>query len=368
MDTSDSHIFDEAMEPYGRRLDRGAIGPSLTRLFDLQRGRALSFLSNAQNSIAKLPPIHFDFVNGAGVNAFATRFNGEYCIAINSGVILVLSLLYGHAFADRKFLPHVGDLDQEAPNPPRLSFLVADALEMIQAGALPVLPLGEVRMGYFRHFVETAFDFLVSHEFAHIANGHVDYLAANQGLPCLAEFGGDGVSDSVKLTRQTLEMDADSSAVGDGVGTVLRKISNIASIPAPWDQFYRDPSEALLNWYIAIFSLFRLFGDSHFTSDALKKSWYPPVRMRQFMAGVTAREHVLCKRPDLEESFCAHVGKAVEIVEHLFVRVFSSSLSVGGLQDVLSDDGFKHMDALRNHWSEKVRAEVLPFAYTQLAP
>jgi hypothetical protein len=368
MDTSDSYIFDEAMEPYGGRLDRGAIGPSLTRLFDLERGRALSFLSNAQNSVAKLPRIHFDFVNGTGVNAFATRFNGEYCIGINSGVILILSLLFGRAFASPRFLPHIGDVEQELENSPRLPFLPSDVLDMIRAGALPVLPRDEVRMGYFRHFVENAYDFLVSHELAHIANGHVDYLAVNDGTPFLAEFEAESVGSRCKLTRQTLEMDADSSAVGDAVMTVLGKAEGVASIPAPWDQFYRDPSEALLNWYIAIYSLFRVFGDSRFTSGVLKESWYPPMRMRQFMAGATAREHVLRRRPDLEERFCADAGKAVAIVEHLFVQVFSSPVAVDGLQDVLSNTGFEHMDRLRNHWSQNVRTELHPFARTQLAP
>jgi hypothetical protein len=157
-------IFDEAMESYGGRLDRVAIGPSVTRLFDSQCARAQAYLSSVHAVLPDLPPIHFDFVNSFTLNAHACRFKGEYCIGINSGVVLLFGFLFGHLLSDRAVLPDIGKPEKELPSAPRLPFLSFDAAKMMEAGAKPVSPVDSVRFGYSQLLLEMAFDFLVSHE------------------------------------------------------------------------------------------------------------------------------------------------------------------------------------------------------------
>ena len=346
MDLFKPHIFDRVVKEYGGRLDRAAIGPSVAAIFDLQRDRALSFLSTVRAVVPALPPIHFDFVNATGVNAFATKRDGEYCIAINSGVVLVLSFLFGHALASPEFLPQIGDVGNEVKRPSLHPF--SWDLQLLKE-QLPVTPRDSVRRACFRHFVEDAFIFLVGHETAHIVNGHLDYLEKNSGKAFLAEFESSTLSQNEKLTRQTLEMDADCSAVGNAVYTILRKADNLATIPEPWKQFFRDPSQALFLWHIAICCLFRIFGHSRFTATSLGRAWYPPPRMRRFMAAGTAREQLLKRRPEVEEKFCADSGKAIVAVEQLFVDVFGLAVDVDGLRDPISTTGMDHIETLTNH-------------------
>ena len=61
-----------------------------------------------------------------------------------------------------------------------------------------------------------ALDFLTTHEFAHIANGHVDYAEEYLGIREIDEFGWAARAPGRReraLIKQTMEMDADSIAV-----------------------------------------------------------------------------------------------------------------------------------------------------------
>jgi hypothetical protein len=365
---SESRIFDEAMEPYGGRLDRVAIGPSVTRLFDYQRERAQSFLSSVRSALPALPPIHFDFVNSFTLNARVGRFKGEYCIGINSGVVLLFGFLFGHFLSNREVLPDIGDPNEEASNPPLLPFLVFDAAKMIEAGILPVSPVNNVRFGYSQFLLEMAFDFLVSHEVCHIVNGHVDYLSKREGVVSLAEVEPQCIDPSVPITRQTMEMDADTAGACDGIGTILRKTGNINLVSPPWRQFYVNPSTASFAWCFAVHSLFRLFGDERFLGADLGKALYPPVRLRQFWAACTAEEYVTQKsgRPQLQDIFRREYAKALVEVEKAFSLATGEEIAVSGFQEALSKEAGGHLAQLLAHWKNILRPALLPLAYGRL--
>jgi hypothetical protein len=317
----ESRIFDEAMEACGGRLDRVAIGPSVTRLFDLQRARAQSYLSSVHSVLPELPPIHFDFVNSFTLNARACRFRGEYCIGINSGVVVLFGLLFGVFLSNREVLPEVGNPIEETATPPRLPFLSFDAAKMMEVGVVPVLPVNKVRLGYSRLLLEMAFDFLVSHEVCHIVNGHVDYLNKLEGLASLAEFEPRHDDLSASIPRQTMEMDADSAGACDGMRAALLKAGNINLVLPPWRQFYVDPAIAFFAWSFAVHSLFRLFGDERFLGTDLSNAMYPPVRLRQFLAASTADEYVTQKHepPDMPDVFRREYVRAlIEAEKALF--------------------------------------------------
>jgi hypothetical protein len=365
---SESRIFDEAMEPYGGRLDRIAIGPSVTRLFDFQRDRARTYLSSVRNVRPELPPIHFDFVNSFTLNARACRFKGEYCIGINSGVVLLFGFLFGHFLSDREVLTDIGNPSEELPNPPRLPLLIFDAAKMIEAGAVPVSPVNKLRFGYSRLLLEMAFDFLVSHEVCHIVNGHVDYLSNVEGVAFLAEFELSGGHSLASITRQAMEMDADAGGACDGMGTILRKTGDINLTQPPWRQFYVDPAMALCAWCFGVHSLFRLFGDERFLGSDFTKAVYPPVRLRQFLASCTAEEYVTQKsdRPELSGIFRREYAKAVVEAEKAFSLATGQAIAVTGFQEALSSEAAEHLSQLLAHWKNVLRPALLPFAYGQL--
>jgi len=361
-------VFDEAMEPYGGRLDRVAIGSSVARLFDLQCTRARAFLSSVHNVLPKLPPIHFDFVNDFVLNARACLFKGEYCIGINSAVIVLLSLLFGHLLSDRRILPKVGNPDEERLTAPRLPFLDFDALKVMQAGGQPVLPNDNVRVGYCRLLLEMAFDFLVSHEVAHIVNGHLAWMKSIDESRFLSEFEQRKNGATASIKRQALEMDADSAGACDGMRTILRKTANLHSVGPPWRQFYASPETAFFAWSFAVHSLFRIFGDEPFLGLDLKNAIYPPIRLRQFLTAVTADEYVTqrSERADLPEIFRREHIKAVIEAEQAFALVTGEAVAITGYQQALSLEATDHFNQLLQCWKNDMRPALLPFAYGRL--
>jgi hypothetical protein len=151
------------------------------------------------------------------------------------------------------------------------------------------------------------------HELTHIANGHIDYCNAKLGYAVLPEVVWVDGEDEPPITRQTLEMDADSGAVSAGIGTIRIKTSDPAMRPpAPWNQYYKDPESSLFDWSIAVSMFFRLFGDESFEQESVLTEGYPPFRVRQMMAISTATTYILEKwDKGMADISCLTTGKVL---------------------------------------------------------
>jgi hypothetical protein len=134
--------------------------------------------------------IHFDFIWDGRVNAYVFKHEGEYFIAVNTGTVVMLGLIFSRMLADQKLFLHIGDPASESPEQPLLQRLIPDAEEMYQSGDLVVCkPKTEARLYYQNHVRAHALRFLVGHEIAHITLGHVDYLEAVYGTTIFSEVG-----------------------------------------------------------------------------------------------------------------------------------------------------------------------------------
>jgi hypothetical protein len=92
-------------------------------------------------------------------------------------------------------------------------------------------PKDPARNAIAKKLAEIAFDFMVAHEFSHIANGHVDYYNSRFGLSCLDEIGGSRSDErNMALACKTMEMDADASAVQQNLGDLWNRM---VGIPRP---------------------------------------------------------------------------------------------------------------------------------------
>ena len=85
--------------------------------------------------------------------------------------------------------------------------------------------------------VELALDFLTAHEFAHVANGHLNYLVKNRGISAIDEAGGPSARASsareLALISQTMEMDADATAVLMSLSSEWGKVAGLFPRPGP---------------------------------------------------------------------------------------------------------------------------------------
>jgi hypothetical protein len=359
--------FDSIMRPYGGLLNTAAVPVWWRNVYELERRRAERIIAWAGRRFSNRPQVYFDFTNNADLNAVATRYADDYFIAINNGVLGLFIHFFCRVLADRGALRHIGSPDDEISDLPVFTAISPNANAMYaNLGSRFVSPLTEVRQQYAQLLMEFAFDFLLAHEHTHINNGHVDFWAQKQGTSFLVEFSSDASNGDLRLTRQTLEVDADSFATCFGLEFILRCLNKPSLLPPPWDKFYRDPSQVFFNHHFAIHSLFRFFGDVRFLPD-LSHSWYPPVRLRQTIAPDVGVAYLKLKAPHLVDSYLQQVMAAGQAAEEIFARVSGApDIAIEGLKDASSDTGSEHYGMLLRRWKEKVRSELLPFAWGNL--
>jgi hypothetical protein len=155
---------------------------------------------------------------------------------------------------------------------------------------------------YSHHVARAAFAFIIGHEVAHIAHGHLEFLASS-------EFKSFCKTDAdAALTLKTLEMDADSSGTTSAFGIVENFLQNHRKdIPTAeienfdrWANFVRR--RAITGVYIAT-----LYAESRATNHQPKNY---PIGYLRFLTTQNIFSQVLQMRGDAEASFFPEMVRA----------------------------------------------------------
>lgn len=375
----EAEIFHEAVARYGGRLDTGGLPASTASGLDRVAGRARGFLRTASAALPALPPIHFGLIDNWDFNAVALRREGRYFIGIYRGAVVTLNVLFDRMLADPEVLPFIGSAVQERADLPLLPDLGMDAVRSF--GSVPTFPppRDATRRATARKFSELALDFLTAHEFAHVANGHLDRMAENLGISAIDETGEPSRKPEARermLANQTMEMDADATAVWVGLGSEWGKVVGAFPRPGPeWDYVYDRPGIASAQWAWAVLTLFRLFGEARLVGGDVTLEPYPRPRLRSVMlqraAGWVPRPRGLREHPavvgDALHKIPATVRAAQLQVEEMISRVTGRPEATEGLDDAWGDVGEAQTRRLLTYWRSRLRAELLGFAYQPLS-
>jgi hypothetical protein len=147
-------------------------------------------------------------------NAMAFEHCGQYVIAVNYGVLILVHDLVNRLLCLPEIFPWIGNPSLEDA---RREFhpTNSDAMEYMRAFiAEPkrVIPKDPVRRDAAKLLFVAAIEFIVSHELWHILGGHVRWDASCMGERSLAEVGNNRRLPN-GIAYQALEMDADAFAV-----------------------------------------------------------------------------------------------------------------------------------------------------------
>jgi hypothetical protein len=266
--------------------------------------------------------------------------------------------------ADPEILPFIGHAEGEAVGLPLLPALGTDfELTVASVPTFP-WPRDPVRRSTARRLTELALDFLTAHEFAHIANGHVDYAKESQGIRAIDEVGRAArapVAQERALRSQTMEMDADATAVLISLGSEWARVVGAAPRPGPeWDWFYDRPGMVSLQW--AVSSLFRIFGEARLTDEDALKS-HPSPRLRSVMvqraAGRVPRPQALGDHSALAGDEFYKIPLPIMAaqldVERIFSRLTGKPVVPEGLDEAWGELGGSQMRRLYGYWWTKLR-------------
>lgn len=358
-----STIFDRATASCGGRFDTSTLvkeSAGFAEWVSIFRARAMEVCQSVANDL-RMPPIHFDFINDSAVNAFATRFENEYCIGVNIGTLDLFLRFFLRILAAPEVLRHIGRPELEQTGLPKFTFAEADALAMARVNGPFIVPVDEGRHMYAVLLADRAFLFLLGHELRHIINGHVDFLEAKGEGLLLSEFVPLTARSRSRLIRQHLELNADDGAISGTLALILR------ALPADPTQRTQFAGSSFFSWSFATYALFRLFGDQPFNWASVLDSYYPPVRYRQLFALVRAHYFLEEYEPALRTVWGVEGPRATAMVEDALAIITGKDRDVSvalSWEDDAADDYYSNW---LDSWHTFLRADLLPFAHAPLA-
>ena len=222
------------------------------------------------------------------------------------------------------------------------------------------------RLAFATVFMGECFSFLVRHELAHLVLGHCEFVAPRGGAATIEDTDGQFPAGADPVTIQALEVIADGHAAIWGVVrlplilTVLGRHRD--GIDEAHRAFQRTPEEAMRNYLLAMYFVFRLFYETTWNIGALTSRAHPPAPLRFHVACLHLLEY-FTNAGDIEGQ--ARLKKAAREIWELGEYIFSEALEQlpdpNAKRQVLSEEGERHFDFVR------ARAQTLPSSLSGLS-
>ncbi len=362
-------IFNREMKHLGGRFQKSHDFPQYLTYKNIA--------DNLIQAIIKTPatkkkiPVHFDWICNPKINAVAL-INKYHFIGVTEGALLILNDIFYRMFAHPGIMPQIGNSKVES-SPPLLHKIPTDVRELNQDGAYKLYqPIDPVRRIYAKILIDISFNFLVAHEMAHLRNGHVDLIRSLSSYSIIEEISGSSPKNISSLTYQTLEMDADCSAVsvslGYAIGSQKEKKLN-GWIPNVDDDSgmalncaFGSPHNLFYTFGFALNVLFRLFGEEYWDMDKISEYNHIPAPCRR--VGVSATIIEILKNKDW--GFTPEQWK--DISPHVFINAEKSINFItqneqidGGIFNAIHPKAKEQSQRILNHWKETVREQLIPF-------
>lgn len=364
----DVKTFEKAMQKYGGRLDFSTHSPDPAYIHF--KGQAEGYLSKVRSVSPALPDVHFDYVISSSLQAWAFIVEKQPFIAMASGSLYLFQLVFNRMLADRAVLTVFGDAQKEAANLPLYTDIMGDANRLIDTTVGFIPPRDPVRDVCVQILTQFAFDFLLMHEYGHLANGHVGLLNDVNCTHLISEFvqaNDAGFNPLSPLDMQTFEMDADSFATHMGLRKLFEIVKKVDRLPEPYCALLADPERALYLWLFATHTVIRLFDVARFTQQQYESASHPPARVRQIQHMGTTRLHLsdVYKSPTLV-SYYDHSGRdVVSAVESAFSKISGQSIDTEGIRRALDTWVNDRYGMILNNWAV-LRPQLEKFATAPL--
>ncbi|HTC00736.1 MAG TPA: hypothetical protein VK705_08640, partial [Ferruginibacter sp.] len=335
----------------------------LTEMYEFTLGEFGTKMTGYRKSYSKFPIANVNYINNSVLNAVASKEKDteKYYIGIYAGTFILLNELFLRMMSSPNILPHIGDVSKEDPtkklfNPQQFDL---DTYFIAKPDEENIMPKDTKRQLYASLFTKTALNFLFDHEYAHIAFGHVDYLATQQNIFTISE---DEILNDIPLNSQTLEMDADSFAAHQGLG-LLKSINDTPSqLPEYRREFFCDWKNGLSNWFFSIYCLFRIFGYKNFEHSKLLKYSHPPTGIRQrLIAGSLYNYFTKNLNVGIEQEFWEIHHDAIDNVEKAFNEISETILNRNAIDFAYTPEAGKHMKLIVDNWNN-VRPKLEKYA------
>lgn len=314
--------MDDLLAFYGGELDVSALPRGIKTIYQRYLNRATTLLHNVPESSRSefgfFHNIRLALIRSLSFNAFATPDKAAYGIAVFAGFIAQVYDTFFKLFSHPEVLPSAGNPDNEEIRqsymlfPASLSNSAPTQVEhLLQTVYFQSLPRDPVRAELASDLALLSLEFMLQHELAHIAGGHLDYLRNHTGELCLLEFADERNNQLPADVSKAFECDADRAA---------GYLSSVFIGAAASTRHYRqNPTNYILNasaeetfhiWGMAIDTIFRIIEQVSRKSGMTTNSTHPHPDTRYQFFVVGAIEGIKAVYPDLERAALIGLGAA----------------------------------------------------------
>jgi hypothetical protein len=363
---NDKDYFDLATKNFGGRFNHER--PELFDNIVSRYNKTIEYYKKDPNLLKPLPSIIFDFVENNNLNAFAMKSDNKYIIGIHISTFVILSDLFSRMLANKNILPNIGNASLEKPIE-KINDYFSNLEDLVNIEFKVVQPIDPIRKKYADYLALIALDFIFEHELSHIVFGHVDYLNEKYGLEIYTEINNSAINIKNNLDFQTLEMDADGTALARCCSFAVFEILNkgFFKIDSDVKFIYSDYYSAFSTINFVITTLFLIFGDDNFRDIQPGKTMHPPPRMRQLMIASTF--YTINEKWNLNLDFDILTEKiCISSIEAIlaFQEITCKKINKEAYEDKYYVDNPISKN-LTNNWSNCVRGELVKHTFKPLA-
>ncbi len=357
-------IFDITTKSFGGRWT------PLLGYLDEQKKRAnstLNFYKNDETLLRSFPKIHYDFVDNNEINAFATKVQDNYVIGVHKATMIILFDLFSKMLSHPEILIEIGNINEETEYTIKTDYYTNLKSMFNKDFDLSKIrnPVNIERQLYAWHLTTLALDFIFEHELSHSMFGHVDYLADLFGINSFSEFQQFSPKDSLLLDLQTLEMDADSTALTRCSNWAIGSVNHPKKMQAATHIFYKDNYQALSDLSFAVYNTIRLFGDGDYKNFTPGKSSHPNPRVRQMMINATFEAIIRINHPEIDHSkLLEMLIEKVELSENAYQLITGNIPNLESILYAIDNPLLKHLEA---NWKNNLRNTLEKYSYWRLA-
>jgi hypothetical protein len=361
LNMNNDDIFDEVTKRYGGRFHLKQ-NQFLSSLLIETRKIGLDIIEDLRKNNSKLPDIHINFIDNKSFNAYSFKNNDSYYIGINKGTILNLYSFFNYSLSFPNVLSYIGNNENEIEP----DFNINNLKEIIK-------PKDKQREIYAEGLFYFATLFLILHEYAHIINGHLDFI--NKKTNFIFKIV-NSLGKKSELNSQTLEFDADRYAANIVIKNIINRYQNNLNLQEDIQPYFQSLEEAFFLWTFATYTVFRFLGKNEYNFEKLDKYPHPYPGFRQHYTSALIPTIIKdSEYSNLNESILKKTSTAVKefedslkiIKKHPIVPDYIDPINPIQINHTYTKKGLYQIYKIQNNW-RNMRPLLKPFSKVNLAP
>jgi hypothetical protein len=354
-------VFDEVTKQYGGifHLKKNQF---LSNILIEARQIGLEVIEDLTKYNSNLPNININFINNNLFNAYSFKTNDSYYIGINKGTIINLYTFFNYILSFPNILNFIGNNEHEITpdyNPQYLNKIIK--------------PKDKEREIYAQGLFYYATLFLTLHEYAHIINGHLDFI--NQKRNFLFKII-NSLQKKSELNAQTLEFDADYYAANTGIKTIIRRYQDNINLQEDKTSYFESLEETFFLWTFATYTIFRFLGKNEYNLEKFDKYPHPAPGLRQYYTSALIPKIIqYSDYSNLNESILKKTSitmmefeESIKIIKkNSKLHDFIIPINPISINNTYTVKELHQINKIQNNW-RKMKTQLKPYSKDNIAP